>query len=132
MPLKRTWLVGTCNDGQPGSVRIALVAEWVVFRGDQQRRRRRCHDLVAGKVWRHLGIGEIRAGAAEVVIDEPTHARRGQLRAVGVFDEARKAAGEIRGGVHQELITKRNRRQVTDEDRKRASGGVAADRDPVG
>ena len=51
---------------------------------------------------------------------------------VGVLDEAREAAREIRGRIDQQLVAQRNRGEVTDDDRQVAAGGIAADRQPIG
>ena len=66
------------------------------------------------------------------MIDEPAHPGSGQLWPIGVLGEAGKAACEIRGRIHQQLVAQRHWCKVPDDDGQVGAGGVATDGKPIG
>ena len=118
---------------QPFGVGHPLVTQRIETRRDHQRRRARRERLVAGQEGRHLCVVGTALSAADVLVDEPLHARGGEaVGAVAVLRVRRGAQSGIGDGVHEDLEPDRCGREVADHRGEVSAGRVAADRQAGG
>ena len=132
IPPKRTWLVGTPSAASravyasPSSRNGSNSAVITIVGGDAATA------SSVGEMWRQPRVAERARIVAGVVADEPRQALGREHRSGGVLDVARKAAGEVGGRIHEQLVSQRHGLRVADDDGQVGPGGVTADRQPIG